>query len=106
VAVRRAASACHSATAAAGDLPFRAALIIGLDELGVLLPYVLGVLAGRAEQQLLEVVGQVLAWLRGHLPVSHPGFQVANQHAAAAAIGGRALAGPAAAWAGSGGCAA
>jgi hypothetical protein len=64
----------------------RAVLAIGLDELGVLLLDLLGVLAGRAEQQWLEVVVQVLPCLRGDLSVSDPRCQVADGSAAIAAV--------------------
>ena len=49
----------------------------GVDELGVLVLDVLEILAGRGEQQRLQVAEQVLGGLLGYLPVGHPGLQVA-----------------------------
>ena len=63
----------------ASDLSLRLVLVIGLQELGVLLLDLLGILAGRAEHQLLEVVVQVLACLRGHLAVGNPRLQVPDE---------------------------
>ena len=54
-------------------------LVVGLDQLLVLLLDLLGVLAGRAEQHLLEVAEQVLPGLRGDLPVGDGGLQVADE---------------------------
>ena len=54
-------------------------LVVGLDELLVLLLDLLGVLAGRAEQQLLQVAEEVLPGLRGDLPVGDVGLQVAGE---------------------------
>ena len=48
-----------------GDLSLRLVLVVGLDELLVLLLELLGVLARRAEQQLLQVAEQVLPGLAG-----------------------------------------
>lgn len=62
-----------------GDLALRLVLIVGLEELLVLLLDLPGVLAGRAEQQLLEMVEQVLAGLLGDLAVGNPGLQVADE---------------------------
>jgi hypothetical protein len=66
----------HGDGGVAGDLPLRLVLVVGLQELRVLLLDLLGVLARRAEQQWLQVVVQVLACLRGHLPIGDPRFQV------------------------------
>ena len=64
---------------AAGDLSLRLVLVVGLDQLGVLLLDLLGVLARRAEQQRLQVVKQILACLLGHLPIGRACFQVAHE---------------------------
>src|SRR5690348_5274659 len=63
----------------AGDVSFGLVLGVGVDELGVLVLDVLGVLAERAEQQRLQVAEQVLAGLLGYLPVGHSGLQAADQ---------------------------
>lgn len=63
----------------AGDVALRPVLVVGLDQLLVLLLDVLGVLARRAEQQLLEVAEQVLPGLRGHLTVGDRGLQLADE---------------------------
>src|SRR5579859_3255448 len=55
-----------------GDVALRPVLVVGLVEL-------LGVLARRAEQQLLEVAEQVLPGLLGHLAVGDRGLQVADE---------------------------
>ena len=54
-------------------------LVIGLQELRVLLLDLRPGLARRAEQQVLEVVVQVLAGRRGHLPISDTRFQVPHK---------------------------
>jgi hypothetical protein len=63
----------------ASDLPLLAVLVIGLQELRILLLNLLRGLARRAEQQLLEVVVQVLASLRGYLAISDPLRQVPHK---------------------------
>jgi hypothetical protein len=63
----------------AGDVPSGLVLGAGVDELGVLVLDVLRILAGRGEQQRLQVAEQVLAGLPGHLPVSDAGLQAADQ---------------------------
>src|SRR5262244_74213 len=62
----------------AGDLPLLTVLVKGLQELRVLLD-ALRVMAWRAEQELLEVVVQVLACLRGDLPVGDPRLQFPHE---------------------------
>lgn len=57
----------------------RLVLAVDPDELGVLVLDVLVVLADRAEQQRPEVIEQILAGLRGDLPVGDPGLQVTDQ---------------------------
>ena len=54
-------------------------LVIGLQEVRVLLLDLLRGLVRRAEQQLLEVVVQVLAGRRGHLFISDPRRQVPHK---------------------------
>lgn len=54
-------------------------LVIGLQELRVLLLDLLRGLVRRAEQQVLEVVVQVLAGRRGHLPISDPRLQIPHK---------------------------
>ena len=54
-------------------------LVVGLDKLLILLLDLLRVLAGRAEQQLLQMAEQVLPGLLGHLPAGHRGLQVAGE---------------------------
>ena len=58
-----------------GDLSLRLLLVVGLDELLVLLLDLLGVLARPAEQQLLQMSEQVLPSLRGHLTIGDLGLQ-------------------------------
>ena len=63
----------------AGNFPVLAVLVIGLQELRVLLLDLLRGLARRAEQQLLEVVVQVLASRRSHLPIHDPRRQIPHK---------------------------
>src|SRR5580700_8485976 len=63
----------------ASDLALDLVLVIGLDELRILLVDLLRVLARRTEQQLLQVVEQVLARLLGHLPAGDAGLQVTDE---------------------------
>ena len=63
----------------AGDLPLRLVLVDGLDQLRVLLVSLLGALAGRAEQQRLQVAEQVLPGRLGDLPVGDGGLQAAGE---------------------------
>ena len=61
------------------DLPLREALVESPDELAVLLQDALGIFAGRAEYQLLQLVIQIPAGLLGHLPVNDSGLQVPDE---------------------------
>ena len=54
-----------------GDLSLRLMLVVGLDKLLILLLDLLGVLARRAEQQLLQMAEQVLPGLLGR-PARRP----------------------------------
>ena len=63
----------------AGNLPVRLVLVIDLHELVVLLLHLLGILAGRPEEQLLELVEHVLAGLLAHLPGYRAGLKVTDQ---------------------------
>lgn len=54
-------------------------LVVGLDELGVLLLDLLGVLPGQGEQHVLQMAVQVLPGLRGDLRVGDPGLQVPDE---------------------------
>ena len=63
----------------AGDLPLGLVLVVGLDELRILLVDLLRILARRAEQELLQVVEQVLARLLGHLPAGDADLQVTDE---------------------------
>lgn len=71
-----------------GDLSLRPVLAEDLNKLGVLLLDLLGVLARRAEQQLLKVVEQVLPGWLGDLPAGDRGLQVADERCRRAAAGG------------------
>jgi hypothetical protein len=62
-----------------GDLPLLTVLLIGLQELRVLLLDLLRGLVRRAKQQMLELVVQVLAGRRGHLLISDPRRQVPHK---------------------------
>src|SRR6185437_3873878 len=69
----------HGGGCLAGDLALGMVLVVGLDELGELVLGLLGVRAGRAEQQGLQVAEQVLAGLLGDLAVSDVGLQVTDE---------------------------
>jgi hypothetical protein len=73
----------HGGGCPAGDLPLRLVLVVGLDELGVLLPDLPGVWSRRAEQQRLEAAERVLPDLPGRLPLGNPACRSPTNVAAA-----------------------